>query len=120
MGEVADAHRSASAKCLLQLEAPSLILWRMHPPCGGIDGRWRKIGIDGLNLSESLSGAVAVKKCAIRSSRIFEEAGLLIRRKVVSTNCVRVQERRVAGEIEGTSRQGIIKDADTAPDHRVA
>ncbi len=79
-----------------------------------------KFGIYRLDLSEGFAGGEAVDKCCIRSGRVLKEAGRLIRRKVVSTRCV--YELRSGGlpekRIEEAARQGVIEDADTAPDAR--
>ena len=63
MAEVSDAERSTRVKCLLQLQAPSLVLWRARSLLGGRYSRRKEVRNRGLDLRERLPRRKSVNEC---------------------------------------------------------
>ena len=81
---------------LLRLQAPFLILWRMHDSCWSREARGDKLRIRCPDLSERLTRGKAFQKSSI-------EGGGILRQAIRLTGC-----QIVASDIESADVRGIV------------
>jgi hypothetical protein len=117
---VADAERGEDAETLLPFQAPPLILRRVRPSWPSRSGRWKKIGVDCLNLGQRLASFEAIHEKVVGRFGILKKiAGFLVESKVISGDGKKVVEWWVVCIVgPRVAVNGVIKNADAAAHHR--